>query len=104
MDLPTYLDEKFIEFLSHADLLIGEAQYTTEEYKEKRGWGHSPLESVVRFAVQANVKKFAIFHHDPSHDDDFVDGMVQEAKQLTGLYNGTTECVGAREGLEIVVP
>ncbi|MBF8295054.1 MAG: Lactamase protein [Bacteroidetes bacterium] len=103
-DFPTYLDEKFIDFLSHADLLIGEAQYTTEEYKEKRGWGHSPLESVVRFAVQANVKKFALFHHDPMHDDDFVDGMVQEAKQLTGLYNGTTECVGAREGLEIVVP
>jgi phosphoribosyl 1,2-cyclic phosphodiesterase len=103
-DFPTYLDEKFIEFLSHADLLIGEAQYTTEEYKEKRGWGHSPLESVVRFAVQANVKKFALFHHDPMHDDDFVDGMVQEAKQLMGLYNGTTECVGAREGLEIVVP
>ena len=103
-DFPTYLDEKFIEFLSQADLLIGEAQYTTEEYKEKRGWGHSPLESVVRFAVQANVKKFALFHHDPVHDDNFVDGMVQEAKQLTGLYNGTTECVGAREGLEIVVP
>lgn len=103
-DFPTYLDEKFIDFLSPADLLIGEAQYTTEEYKEKRGWGHSPLESVVRFAVQANVKKFALFHHDPVHDDDFVDGMVQEAKQLTVLYNGTTECVGAREGLEIVVP
>jgi phosphoribosyl 1,2-cyclic phosphodiesterase len=103
-DFPTYLDEKFVDFLSHADLLIGEAQYTTEEYKEKRGWGHSPLESVVRFAVQANVKKFALFHHDPMHDDDFVDGMVQEAKQLTGLYNGATECVGAREGLEIVLP
>ncbi len=104
LDFPTYLDEKFVEFLSHADLLIGEAQYTTEEYKEKRGWGHSPLESVVRFAVQANVKKFALFHHDPLHDDDFVDGMVKEAGHLTQLFNGKIECIGAREGMELTIP
>ncbi len=103
-DFPVYLDEKFVEFLTKADLLIGEAQYTTEEYAEKRGWGHSPLESVVRFAVQANVKTLALFHHYPMHDDNFVDDMVQEAKQLTGLFNGKTECLGAQEGLEIVIP
>ena len=104
LDFPTYLDEKFVEFLSHADLLIGEAQYTTEEYKEKRGWGHSPLESVVRFAVQANVKKLALFHHDPLHDDNFVDAMVKEANNLAQHFNGKIECIGAREGLELVFP
>jgi phosphoribosyl 1,2-cyclic phosphodiesterase len=103
-DFPTYLDEKFVEFLSQADLYVGEAQYTTEEYNEKRGWGHSPLESVVRFAVQANVKKFALFHHDPLHDDNFVDGMVKEAAHLVTLFGGTTECVGAIEGTEIQIP
>jgi phosphoribosyl 1,2-cyclic phosphodiesterase len=103
-DFPTYLDEKFVEFLSQADLFIGEAQYTTEEYNEKRGWGHSPLEFVVRFAVQANVKTFALFHHDPLHDDDFVDGMIKEAKQLVKLYGGSMECVGAQEGAEIQIP
>jgi phosphoribosyl 1,2-cyclic phosphodiesterase len=103
-DFPAYLDEKFVEFLSQADLLIGEAQYTSDEYKEKRGWGHSPLESVVRFAVQASVKQLALFHHDPLHDDDFVDAMVQDAKQIAKHYNGTTDCIGAREGMEIVLP
>ena len=103
-DFPTYLDEKFVEFLSQADLYIGEAQYTTEEYNEKRGWGHSSLESVVRFAVQANVKTFALFHHDPLHDDSFVDGMVQEAKQLVTLFGGKIECIGAKEGAEIQIP
>jgi phosphoribosyl 1,2-cyclic phosphodiesterase len=103
-DFPTYLDEKFVEFISQADLYIGEAQYTAEEYKEKKGWGHSPLESVVRFAVQANVKSFALYHHDPLHDDDFVDGMVQDARQLIKLFGGTTECVGAKEGTEIHIP
>jgi phosphoribosyl 1,2-cyclic phosphodiesterase len=102
-DFPTYLDEKFVEFLSQADLYIGEAQYTNEEYELKKGWGHSPLESTVRFAVQANVKKLALFHHDPLHDDQFVDRMIEDAKQLIELYAGKTECVGAREGMEIVV-
>ena len=103
-DFPTYLDEKFVEFLSQADLCIGEAQYTKEEYKEKTGWGHSPIESTVQFAVQANVKKLVLSHHDPLHDDKFVDRMIQEAKQLLAFYGSKTECVGAREGMEIVVP
>jgi phosphoribosyl 1,2-cyclic phosphodiesterase len=103
-DFPTYLDEKFVDFMNGADLLVGEAQYTNDEYPEKRGWGHSPLESVVRFAVQANVKKLALFHHDPQHDDDFVDGMVRDAKNLVAHFKGNTECVGASEGLEIVIP
>lgn len=103
-DFPTYLDEKFVEFMSGADLLVGEAQYTNEEYPEKRGWGHSPLESVVRFAVQGSIKKFALFHHDPQHDDDFVDGMVHDAKNLVAHFKGTTECFGAKEGLELVIP
>jgi phosphoribosyl 1,2-cyclic phosphodiesterase len=103
-DFPTYLDEKFVDFMSGADLLVGEAQYTNEEYEEKRGWGHSPLESLVRFAVQANVKNLALFHHDPLHDDDFVDGMIRDAKNLITHFKGTTECVGAKEGLEIVIP
>jgi phosphoribosyl 1,2-cyclic phosphodiesterase len=103
-DFPMYLDEKFVDFLSDTDLLIGEAQYTVDEYKEKRGWGHSPLEAVVRFAVQGNAKKLALFHHDPMHDDKFVDQMVKEASHLVGLFNGKTECCGAAEGLELVVP
>lgn len=103
-DFPTYLDEKFVEFLSQADLYVGEAQYTSEEYKEKKGWGHSPLEAIVRFAVQANVRTFTLFHHYPLHDDNFVDGMLAEAKQLVELYGGKTECIGAMEGSEVVIP
>ncbi|MEK6757327.1 MAG: MBL fold metallo-hydrolase [Bacteroidota bacterium] len=103
-DFPTYLDEKFVEFLSKADLYIGEAQYTKEEYREKKGWGHSPIESTIQFAVQANVKKLVLFHHDPLHDDKFVDKMIQDAKQLLAFYGSKIECVGAHEGMEIIIP
>jgi hypothetical protein len=30
--------------------------------------------------------------------------MIQEAKQLLAFYGSKTECVGAREGMEIDVP
>jgi len=103
-DFPAYLDEKFVQFLSNADLYIGEAQYTNDEYKEKVGWGHSPLEATVRFAVQAGVKRLAIFHHDPIHDDAFVDLMIQHAKELVKGYNGSVECIGAKEGMQIIIP
>jgi len=102
-DVPAYLDEKFVEFLSNADLYIGEAQYTNEEYLEKKGWGHSPLEATVRFAVQARIKSLVLFHHDPMHDDNFVDRMVSEAQALIKNFQGSTSCIGAKEGMELVL-
>jgi ribonuclease BN (tRNA processing enzyme) len=87
-----------------ADLLVGEAQYTNEEYVEKRGWGHSTVESLVRFAVQADVKTLALFHHDPMHNDDFVDAMVRDANTLVEHFKGKTKCIGAYDGLELVIP
>ena len=43
-------DLRHAEFIDGADLLIHDAQYTAEEYPEKIGWGHSPVESVVAAA------------------------------------------------------
>ena len=101
LGLPEYLDEKLIEFLVDTDLYIGEAQYTMEEYKAKLGWGHSPIESIVEFAVKARVKRLALFHHDPYHDDAFVDGMVRHAQELIAAQKSRVECFGAKEGMEV---
>jgi phosphoribosyl 1,2-cyclic phosphodiesterase len=101
LGLPEYLDDKLIEFLNGTDLYIGEAQYTLEEYKAKLGWGHSPIESVVEFSVKAKVKRLALFHHDPYHDDAFVDGMVRHAQKLLADQKSAIECFGAREGMEV---
>jgi phosphoribosyl 1,2-cyclic phosphodiesterase len=102
-DYPDYLDQKFVEFLSDADLLIGEAQYTQKEYLEKRGWGHSPVESLVEFAWRARVKKLVMFHHDPLHDDKTVERMVAHARKLIKIRGGRMKCFAAREGMEITV-
>jgi len=102
-DLPMLLDERFVDFLRGTDLYIGEAQYTNDEYEEKKGWGHSSLETTVRFAVQAGVKQLALFHHDPQHSDKFIDKMIVHARKLAKHYGGPTRCVAAREGQRLEI-
>jgi len=52
------------------DLLIHDAQFTDEEYKTRRGWGHSSYNHALAFARLTNARRMALFHHDPSHDDE----------------------------------
>jgi phosphoribosyl 1,2-cyclic phosphodiesterase len=66
------IDKNVIHIARNADLLIHDAQYTPEELPSKRGWGHSSFEQAVSVAEQACVKKLALFHHDPDHNDEFL--------------------------------
>jgi phosphoribosyl 1,2-cyclic phosphodiesterase/CheY-like chemotaxis protein len=91
-------DLRIAEFARGADLLISEAQYTTEEYASKRGWGHSTFEDAVRLAADASVRRLAIFHHDPSHDDDFMDRVIEGCREEVRKAGHGFECFGAREG------
>jgi phosphoribosyl 1,2-cyclic phosphodiesterase len=63
-------DLRHADFMQGADLLIHDAQYTAQEYLEKMGWGHSPVEYVLRLAEQAVVKRVALTHHDPRRPSD----------------------------------
>ena len=95
------LDQKFVDFITGADFVVCDAQYTQEEYRSKIGWGHSPIESVVEFAIKAHVKQLALFHHDPSHDDAAVDAIVLHAQRLISLQKSAVQCFGAAEGMEL---
>ncbi len=61
----------------NVDLLLHDAQYTDEEYCSRVGWGHSSLTQAVAFAELAGARQLVAFHHDPGHDDDFLDSFVQ---------------------------
>jgi phosphoribosyl 1,2-cyclic phosphodiesterase len=92
------MDLEIARFAENADLLISEAQYTEEEYEQKKGWGHSTFLDALERAAQAKVKRLAIFHHDPAHDDEFLDGIL-EFCQLTMAYRSYTfSCSLAQEG------
>ncbi len=95
-------NEAIEDFYAGADLLIHDAQYTTEEYmKGKIGWGHSPIEHVIESANRAGVKRLALFHHDPDRTDAQIDEMAKDYC-APGKY-GKTEVCFATEGDEIGV-
>ena len=81
--------DALIEFLRDVDLLILDAQYTAAEYPQRIGWGHGCLPDTVALAVAAGAKQLALFHHDPVHDDDQIDVMVENAREMAGEANIT---------------
>ncbi|MGK7877956.1 MAG: MBL fold metallo-hydrolase [Xenococcaceae cyanobacterium] len=80
---PDKLDENVLWLAREADVLIIDATYTDEEYYNKEyskiGWGHSTWQEAVKVAKSAGVKQLVIFHHDPLHNDDFLDRVAEQA-------------------------
>lgn len=82
---PDRIDENVLWLARNADVMIYDATYTDEEYysekSSKVGWGHSTWQEAVKVAKAANVKKLVIFHHDPLHNDDFLDSIAEQVGQ-----------------------
>lgn len=95
------LDENILGLVDRADVLIYDCTYTDSEYNHpkfsKVGWGHSTWQEAVKVAQAARVEKLVIFHHDPSHDDDFMDSIQVESIKLF------PQAVVAKEGMSILV-
>lgn len=92
------LDAEFVRFLERADLYIGDAQYTDDEYPERIGWGHSSISATVEAALAAQVRSLAFFHHDPLHDDPMVASMAETANRLIKSRGSSLNCFAAQEG------
>ncbi|MDI6721859.1 MAG: MBL fold metallo-hydrolase [Candidatus Aenigmarchaeota archaeon] len=75
------LGENLLELSENADLLLHDAQYTPEEYQMKKSWGHSTYEHAIDNALRANAKKLVLFHHDPVHDDEYLDSLFDRANK-----------------------
>ena len=94
-------DADIAKFVKGSDLLISESQYTEEEYKLKRSWGHSTFTDVIDLALKAEVKQLALFHHDPSHTDEMMDRFVEECQSYIQKKGKTLPCFAAKEGMQI---
>ncbi len=73
------LDDNVVALIKDADYFVYDAMFTAAEYNRCRGWGHSTWEAGADLADAASVKTYVIFHHDPSHDDAFMDGIAEAA-------------------------
>jgi phosphoribosyl 1,2-cyclic phosphodiesterase len=75
------IDRGIAEQAAGADVLVYDAQYTPAEYDAHKGWGHSTWEQGVRLANAAGVRQLVLVHHDPTHADDVIDGIVELARR-----------------------
>ena len=87
------LDANILELVRGADIVIYDSMFTDEEYGCRRGWGHSTWTEGAKLCAAAGVKTFVVFHHDPDHNDDFMDAI---ARDVALARPGS---VVAREGL-----
>lgn len=69
-----------IEFAEGSDIFAYDSQYTPEEYENgKIGWGHSTYIEGSRIAKAAKVKNYHLIHHDPVHNDKFLDSLQEKS-------------------------
>ena len=80
--VPGKPDETILGLIEGTNLFIYDCTYTDKEFEGKRGWGHSTWEEAVRLAQAANVESLAIFHHDPDHEDRFMERIESQARQM----------------------
>ena len=94
-------DQHHIDFLAGADLVIHDAQYTVDEYAQKAGWGHTPAEWAVDYAMAAGARRLALYHHEPLRDDAAMDDLVEVCRRRAGDAGSKLEVFAAAEGLQV---
>ena len=74
------IDDNLVSFIKDTDLFIYDTTYTDEEFQDKIGWGHSTWEHGLRLSKAANVKRYALFHHEPNRTDEIMEKLEKKAK------------------------
>jgi CheY-like chemotaxis protein/phosphoribosyl 1,2-cyclic phosphodiesterase len=93
-------DLRYAAFMQNADVVIQDAQYTSEEYPAKKKWGHGTYSFAVQIAAAANVKRLFLTHHDPCHDDAFIGRIEEKAREIVALLGSPMKVSCAFEGFE----
>jgi anti-anti-sigma factor len=102
------LDESypFVEFYRNADLLIFDAMYSLgDTVSVKEDWGHSSNVVAVELAQAAQVKRLALFHHEPVLDDRMIEVVLADTVRFEWISRrgDKVEVISAYDGLELRV-
>ena len=94
----SHLNQNIVDIAKGTDILIHDAQYTPEQMPKYKGWGHSSWDQCTDLALQAQVKKLVLFHHNPDHSNSMLEKIEKDAQSKFA------NTVSAREGMEIFIP
>ncbi len=93
----TFVDPEVLLLADGVDLLIHDSQFTPELLQKRQDWGHCTPEYAVHVAELAGASTLCLFHHDPLHNDDMLDGIFAD---LMSTETGC-EIVPAAEGMKL---
>lgn len=88
----------YADFCRGAALLMHDAQYTDEEYRLTRGWGHSTYADAVDLALAAEVEQLGLFHHDPDRHDDELERLARDCHARLTTARPGSRCFAVAEG------
>jgi len=94
--------ESVLDLCDGVDLLIHDAQFTPDEFDKKAHWGHCTVDYAVHVARESGARRLALFHHDPTHDDDTLDRLAGQARSMAD-DTGIDEVICAAEGLTVLL-
>jgi phosphoribosyl 1,2-cyclic phosphodiesterase len=94
-------DRKLVDFARGADILIHDAQYSSEHYNGQmtgfpstQGYGHSTAEMACEVASAAGVGRLVLFHHEPAYGDETITAIEAGARakfpNTIAAYEGLT--------------
>jgi phosphoribosyl 1,2-cyclic phosphodiesterase len=95
------LDQKLLNWINGADILMLDGQYVPEELSKKKGWGHSSYDRCIDYSLAAGVKHLILTHHEPSSSDEKLDSIEQRAQQYLAYKPLKLEM--ARDGMELII-
>ena len=93
----------YAEFSRGADLLIHDAEFTDEEYGQRRGWGHSTYKDALRLALEADARRFVLFHHNQERTDGEVDAILRDCRKIVRAEHSRLLCAAAHPDMEITL-
>lgn len=96
----------FVELFRDADLVIFDAMYSlAESVSVREDWGHSSNVVGVELCQRANVRRLALFHHEPVNDDAAIERLCHDAQRLEEITRkgARLDVLAAYDGLELRV-
>jgi len=93
--------DKQIKWMENADVIVHDAQFTRQEYRKHKGWGHSPYTYPVEMAVAANAKRLILYHYDPPCSDKELGKRLLAARGLARRCRSKLRVDLSQEGKKI---
>lgn len=82
----------YAAFSAGADLLIHDGEYTPEEYKRFRTWGHSSYTDTLDLALSAGVGELGLYHLNQDRTDDEMDRIVAQCVEIIAGRQSPLKC------------